>query len=179
MTNESSGQAKPKPHTPSKRKPAVKRATRASATSRPTAKPKAAPRPKPKPVPEVAVASDEDVETDSNWADEDVWADLGWDPIESESESDEPDGEHHSSEGTDLLQVAAREFIAAARTMLDVAEEAIADPTVIRTALGSFAGMTNELIRSAAQRPQRMKSHRENVVEADDPDDGFEHIVVE
>jgi hypothetical protein len=44
-------------------------------------------------------------------------------------------------EGLEHLQAAAREFIAAARAMLDVAEELVDDPSTVGTIVGALGAM--------------------------------------
>lgn len=44
-------------------------------------------------------------------------------------------------EGLEHLQAAAREFISAARAMLDVAEELVDDPSTVGTIVGALGAM--------------------------------------
>jgi hypothetical protein len=66
-------------------------------------------------------------------------------PHDTTAESDDADGADRVREGVGHLQNAALEIIAAARVLLDAAEEAVGDPT---SAAGLFAAL-GDLARSA------------------------------
>lgn len=111
---------------------------------------------------------------DAMWGD-----DADWD-----EPTDAPAGGSDAHlEGAEHLQAAAREFIAAARTMLDVAEEVIADPKAIGEVFSSLANVTNDLIRSAAQsKPMarwRVGEPGSDFAPGHEPDDGVERIIVD
>ncbi len=144
-----------------------------------------------------------------DWGPDEDWGSLGWDPehrdvgngresnkegdtglvgdeASGEGESrDEASGEDESHDGdrlrdgTDVLQAAAREFISAARTMLDVAEEVVSDPRGLGPALSTLAGMTNDLLRSATHTNPIAHWRTGDVPPDDDPDDGFQRIHVD
>jgi len=113
---------------------------------------------------------------------DDDWGDIGWDEDDIDEDdrcSDAPSGEPASgpaSEGAERFQAAARELIDAARTMLDAAEEAVADPHVFHTALGSLRGLADDVFRVASQ--ANPMGHRARRDEPDDPDE-FHHIRVD
>lgn len=111
---------------------------------------------------------------DAMWGDDADWDESADAPV--------GDGNAHL-EGSELLQAAAREFIAAARTMLDAAEDVIADPKAIGAVFGSLANVTNDLIRSAAQsNPMtrwRSGEPGPDAARGQEPDDGVEHIIID
>jgi hypothetical protein len=82
--------------------------------------------------------------------------------------ADEPTD--RAAEGLAHLQTAAREFIQAARAMLDVAEELVDDPGTVKTVADAVGG----IVRVAAQAGR-------NVVRNDDTpaSGGVEHITIE
>jgi hypothetical protein len=117
---------------------------------------------------------------DDPWDDD--WGDIGWDDEDVDDDGwgrDETTGgpaTGPASEGAERFQAAARELIDAARTMLDAAEEAVADPHVFRTALGSLRGLADDVFRVASQ--ANPMGHRARRDEPDDPDE-FHHIRVD
>ena len=60
--------------------------------------------------------------------------------------------------------------------MLDAAEEAVADPHLFRSALGSLRGFADDVFRFASQ--ANPMAHRARPDEPDDPDE-FQHIRVD
>ncbi len=112
-----------------------------------------------------------DVEfTDDHDLWDDDWSDLG-------SSWNEPVGERTGArgggpDGVELFQNAMLELIAAARTALDTAEELVADPNAIGTAIESLRGLAVEAFRGG------MHSAR-SAVRSDDPDDDFQTIRVD
>ncbi len=82
--------------------------------------------------------------------------------------------EFPESEGVEVLQNAAREMIIAARAMLDIAEEVVADPRAIGTVISAITATTTELFRSASHRAPLHGVGRD-----DDDLDDFEHIDIE
>jgi hypothetical protein len=81
--------------------------------------------------------------------------------------ADEPTD--RAAEGLAHLQAAAREFILAARAMLDVAEELVDDPGTVRSVADAVGG----IVRTAAQAGR-------NVVapSGDEAGGGVEHITI-
>ena len=68
-------------------------------------------------------------------------------------ENDEPsvaDPSARAREGLEHLQAAARELIAAARAVLDVAEELVNDPETVSTVVGAVSGLVQAAGRAAA-----------------------------
>ena len=129
-----------------------------------------------------------------HWGPDEDWGSLGWDSEDSDvgneraqnvdddtdfAEEDASGDDDRLRDGTDVLQAAAREFISAARTMLDVAEEVVSDPRGLGPALSTLAGMTNELLRAAAHSNPMAHWRAGDVPPDDDPDDGFQRIHVD
>lgn len=81
--------------------------------------------------------------------------------------------EDRAAEGLAHLQAAAREFIQAARAMLDVAEELVEDPGTVKT----VADALGSVVKTAAQAGRRVASA------GDGSDDaaagGVEHITID
>jgi hypothetical protein len=53
-------------------------------------------------------------------------------------------------EGLDHLQAAARELIAAARAVLDVADELVSDPEMVSTVVSALSGVVQAASRAAS-----------------------------
>jgi hypothetical protein len=75
-----------------------------------------------------------------------------------------------AAEGLAHLQAAAREFIQAARAMLDVAEELVEDPGTVR----SVADAVGSLVQTAAAAGRRVAGAADD----DEPAGGVEHITI-
>lgn len=75
-----------------------------------------------------------------------------------------------------------REMIAAARAMLDIAEEVVDDPRALRSMFGAIADSTNDFVRFAAGSAPKWVHHQQQDEhgEDDEPDgdDGMQRINV-
>ncbi len=74
------------------------------------------------------------------------------------------------AKGVEALQSAAREMIAAARAMLDVADELVADPRAVGTVVEAMSAWAGRASRAASSPPGR--SGRPGSVDGSDDDDG-------
>ncbi len=90
--------------------------------------------------------------------------------------STDSDRSHRTAEGVELFQNAALELIGAARNALDAAEELVADPHAIGTAVESLRGIAAEVVRAASPTTRHGTSGSgDNEDDAEDGD-GFQHI---
>ena len=115
---------------------------------------------------------------------DDLWGD-GWDDLDSGTAtfdtSDDGsrhgphDRSHRTAEGVELFQNAALELIGAARNALDAAEELVADPHAIGTAVESLRGIAAEVLRAATP-VARHGGERDADPDGEDDDDDFHHI---
>ena len=76
--------------------------------------------------------------------------------------------------GMEAVQSAAKEMIAAARTLLDVAEELVQDPNAASTMLGALSSVARAATNFAPGRPTRADGSGED----DDDDGGVRRIPV-
>lgn len=116
----------------------------------------------------------------SSGDDRDLWAE-DWSDLDRDR--NEPGDEHTrqarrrptAGDGVEMFQNAMLELIAAARTALDTAEELVADPNAIGTAIESIRGLAADAFRGG------LDSARSAVdpEEGDDDDEDFQSIRVD
>src|SRR5699024_1714287 len=102
----------------------------------------------------------------------DNWSDLGTTCRAPRADSYRPERPRSvAADGVKLFQHAMLELIAAARTALDTAEELVADPTSIGTAVESLRGFALEAFRGGL--------HSARSAVTPDEDDDFQSIRVD
>lgn len=89
------------------------------------------------------------------------------------------DDEHSAPAGLDLLAVAARELIGAARVMLDAVEAVVDDPDAARVAAASVGDMVRQAARAGASflAPQGSRPTPDD--DGDEDDGGVQFIKVD